>query len=167
MNRGVNDNNRIEVTAKIFSIISSIAVIIGIFIALIQLQQAKDQYIQTDRLKRQDDSTMKEVEKKKYAIEAVNKAYTQEFIHSYSILEGCEESRIKISTKEQIDAFNYVYNTYYIIAIYYNNGVSDANIIKESIKSGINRFVDFKSYRSIDSGVVKYEIQKLTNSINK
>ena len=146
----------LEYLAKITLISANIAMIIGIWIALAQYKNAKqfnESQIKTSEL----------YEKRKNAIDAVNKVYNSEFLNNLAKLKGNKN----LNNNEMINAFNLVLNTYSAIAIVYNNNIADNQIIQKSIEQEVVKFVDLNFFKDSLTDQEKSEIMLMVNSFNK
>lgn len=149
-------NPFLEFLAKVTLIIANIAMVAGIWIALAQYKNAKES----------NESQIKSAElyeKRKNAIDAVNKVYNSEFINNLAKLKGNRN----LKNNEMINAFNLVFNTYSAIAIVYNNNIADNQIIKKSIEQEVVKFVDIPFFKNSLTDQEKNEIIIMVNSINK
>jgi hypothetical protein len=100
----------------------------------------------------------KDSEKKKYAIEAINKVYNRDFLNCYNKL-NLTDSTIENMNEEKI----FVINTYYVIAVIYNNGIADKNIIKYAIKYGVDTVSKALFYKDTTLFFARLEIDKMKN----
>lgn len=132
---------------KIMSILASLAVILGVVIALRQLRQ-------TDTIEQQRSVQSEIAEKRRLAIEAVSQTRSVEFLRAYRRLKVAYTTQHLEPTKGEsseareekwalTDSLNYVMNVYDSIAIMYNNNLADRCIIKENIYSGSNEIATF------------------------
>lgn len=144
---------------KIMSILASLAVIIGVVIALRQLRQ-------TDTIERQRSLQSEVAEKRRLAIESVGQTRSVEFLRAYRRLKVAYSNRYieakKMESLEEreekralIDSLNYVMNVYDSIAIMYNHNLADRCIIKENIYSGSNEIATFCDAFSYPEGYRK------------
>jgi hypothetical protein len=140
---------KIDRTVSIISIISNIAVIIGIIFAFAQI-------VQSNRS-----------EKRLIAIEAVKETRTNDFIKSYTRLKSEFESGTKIKQDNAlIDDLNYMMNTYSNIAILYLNDLGDKEIIKNTVYSGVKDFyiiIDSLKLKTNSSEQLRCFIEKMEN----
>jgi len=148
------------VWANIFICLQFVGIVFAIIAFLITQKYNRDQMESAEKY-----------EKRKNAIEAVNKVYNNEFLSSFSKLKAWNEERNKrnndFMNNEDINAWNLVFSTYYAIAIVYNNKIADTLIIKESIKKGISDFVDFPEFKDSTMSQAEKEIVKMNNSIKE
>jgi len=121
-------NHKLEISKK-FQISANIATILGILVSVTYYLYITD--------------FNREQEKRKNAIEAIGKIYNNEFLNKYAII---FDSEVR-SKDEQINAFYYVLNTYYIISIIYNNNIGDRLIITKAIEQGIQAFTSSLVYK--------------------
>ena len=104
-------------------------------------------------------------EKRKNAIEAINKIYNSDFLDGFAKLKQTKN----IDKKEISNAFNLVFNTYYFISVIYKSDIADNEIIKESIKRGLASFVTYDIYKyNKNENVIsaKKEIDSLLIKLN-
>lgn len=141
---------------KIVSLCANIAVIFGIIIALTQ-------YLQTEKFNKEQKIDNQITEKKRYAVEALDEVYNQDFLNGYSILIDIDS----IANISQINAFNLVFNSYYKIAIVYNKEICDTSIINNSIKTSLTEFTKSSVFQNTKPCFEKFEIEKMLNHINK
>lgn len=145
----------LELWVKITLIMANIAIVSGIVIALLQ-------YTEATNFNKEQIKSAELFEKRKNAIEAVNKVYNNDFIYSLAILKGNKT----LKGNDMIKALNLVFNTYYVIAIVYNNNIADNQIIKKSIKQEVVEFVDSPIFMNSSISEAKNEIKKMVISIN-
>ena len=139
-----SEDSRLKLAERIASIVASIAVIVGIPIALVQLYQ-------TDKFQKETITLAGITEKRRIAIEAVDRTRSTEFLKAYRILKVTYHTRYAEPVKKRsleedqalIDSLNYVMNTYDSIAIMYINNLADRCIIKDSIYSGSKEIATF------------------------
>lgn len=143
----------LELLAKITLIIANIAMVLGIFIALVQYMNAKE--FNENQIK-----SAELYEKRKNAIDAVNKVYNSEFINNLAKLKGNKN----LKNNEITNAFNLVFNTYSVIAIVYNNNIADNQIIKKSIEKEVVEFVNLPFFKNSLTEQEKNEIIMMVNS---
>lgn len=145
-----SEGSRLKLVKNIVSIFAGIAVIVGIPIALIQLHQ-------TDRFQKDTITLSAITEKRRIAIEAVDRTRSVEFLKAYrEVKVAYHTARADLAEKKSleekqdlIDSFNYVMNVYDSIAIMYINDLADRCIIKDNIYSGskeVSTFCDAFSY---------------------
>lgn len=147
----------LETFFKIINTIANIAVIIGLIIAYYE-------YKSTDKRER-------EMEQRRYAVEAMSNFSSFQFLKSLSILSIEDTISNPIST-DFIDAANYVFNSYYHLSVIYNNNLADTSIIAESMKMKLQAFVDSDLY---NNGFPTYKwdsistesIKRMVDNINK
>jgi hypothetical protein len=147
----------LEIFFKIINSIANFAVIIGLIIAYYE-------YKSTDERER-------EMEQRRYAVEAMSDFSSFQFLKSLSILSIEDTITIPITT-DFIDAANYVFNSYYHLSVIYNNNLADNSIIAESMKIKLQAFVDSDLFKN---GFPKYDwdsistesIKKMVDNINK
>ncbi|MCK9236244.1 MAG: hypothetical protein M0P09_08035, partial [Acholeplasmataceae bacterium] len=129
-----------------FNIFANIAVILGIGFAASQY------------------SAIKENNYRIFAIDALNRFYNKEFYQSTAIVHTKEFDRNSI---EYIDASNYLFNTYYLIAVVYENKIADNELISNGIKYELKRYVCTESFKNQPNKDVSALIKSMNSSINK
>lgn len=146
----------LKLWVKRTSVVANLAIVAGIIIGICQYREFKnnnkEQFNSADRF-----------EKRKNAIEAINKIYNSEFINSLAMLKGNPDLRNNDMTR----ALNLVFNTYSVIAIVYNNNIADNKIIKESIEQEVGTFVGLNFYKESFTEEEKRALEKMVDCINK
>jgi len=145
----------LELWVKRTLVMANVAIFLGIIFAVVQ-------YFQAEGISNDQKETAENLEKRKNAIEVVNKVYNSEFINSYAKLKGNKT----LNNIEMTNASNLVFNTYYAVAIVYNNDIADNKIIRESIMQGILEYVDFPVYKNKRESAAKKGIDQMVNSFN-
>jgi len=148
--------------SDINKILSEIAIFLGIFITL------GTYYLQK--------KASENLEKRKYAIEAIDKIYNSEFLEKYRLVlmyndldDKIEKEVVVISADTKIVNFNFVLNTCYIVSLIYNDNIGDKSIISKSLEQNITNFAKCTVYkdtkRKSDKNTI-VEIEKMIQSIN-
>ncbi|MFA5432550.1 MAG: hypothetical protein WC319_06710 [Candidatus Paceibacterota bacterium] len=138
---------KLELMVKRTQILANIFVcmqIILIIIALIQYNEAKKFNKHQIERDQKNELIASANELSKNAIEAINKIYNKEFLSSFSKL----DRNSTLTDERTRDAFIFVLNNYYIVAVVYNSGIANNDLIEESIKIGILQFTSYKVYTS-------------------
>lgn len=142
-------NREIKITlpwaVRLTIVMANIAVIIGIIFAICQYNLIKNN---NDRI---------------FAIDALNRFYNMEFYRSTSIIHTVEYDTNSIA---YIDASNYLFNTYFLIAVVYENEIADNNLIGSAIKYELERYLDTKSFENQPNKDVCKLIESMESSIN-
>lgn len=142
-------NRVIQITlpwaVRLTIIMANIAVVIGIIFAIFQYNLIKKN---NDRL---------------FAIDALNRFYNMEFYRSTSIIHTEEYDKNSLA---YIDASNYLFNTYFLIAVVYENEIADNDLIGSAIKYELERYVDTKSFENQPNKDVCKLIESMESSIN-
>ncbi|MBA4320678.1 MAG: hypothetical protein C0412_19975 [Flavobacterium sp.] len=128
----------------------------GILIAFFGLYEAHK--YNTDQIERAE-----KYERRKNAIEAVNKVFNSEFINNLSKL----DEKSSLNKNETVNALNLVFNTYSIIAIVYNNEIADNKIIQEAVQKEVVKFIALPIFRDSFSDEAKKEIIDMVNKFKK
>ncbi len=127
-------------TKEILSLLANFAIVLGILFAIIQINNDK------------------KIERKKIAIETIDKTRTQEFIRSYVRIKRCIENNEKHNIDEitfQID-INYIANIYGNIQRLYNKDLVEKHIIKDGIQDGLSMFCNLIKQLDVNQDKYKY-----------
>ena len=155
-------NSKLERWVKRTWIIANIVIIVQVAgVAYAVLQYNSSRAFNAIQVKNAE-----QYEKTKNSIEAVNKIYNSDFLNNFVKLNKYST----LNNKETRNAFNIVLNTYYMIAVVYNNHIADSLIISQSIKPGVTTFVKYPIYRdTFDISVksAKDEINRMINNFPK
>ena len=110
--------------------------------------------------------TIRTNEQTKNSLETINKIYNLKFIEFFLKLNKSSD----MEKSDDFEAFYYVLNTYYVVAVVYNSGIADNILIGNSISEGVNSFVELPIYTSFNDKKIlfaKSEIDKMRNHINR
>lgn len=157
---------RNEDCPKLEIIVKKTQILANIFICLqiVLIGIALFQYFEAKKFNKNQIEISTKSESTKNAIEAINKIYNSEFLNSFAKLD--KNSVLNDKTRND---FIIILNNYYIVAVVYNSGIADTNLIGESIKNGIIAFTNYPIYKSsIDKNIesAKVAIDTMIKSIN-
>jgi len=139
--------SKLERRSKYFQISANIFTFIGVLVAVIY-------YLYTTDFNR-------EQEKRKNAIEAIGKIYSNDFINKYSTIIALK----RLEFNDQIEAFNLVFNSYYVVSVIYNNNIGDKEIITKAIEHGIKEFTLSTVYQNTKDDLDKNSIVEIDKMI--
>ncbi|MHB1687901.1 MAG: hypothetical protein ACYCVH_11055 [Ignavibacteriaceae bacterium] len=144
---------------------ASIFASVWLLIQLVGVWYAAQSYTEAEKFNNVQIINAKKFEKRKNAIDLLNKVYNSEFLNSFSILK--RDINATHLSREDVNAWNLVFSTYYLIAVAYNSKIADSLIIEKSVKQGIKDFVNLEIYRN-DTTIVsaKNEIDSMLTSMN-
>jgi len=105
-------------------------------------------------------------EKRKYAIESIDKIYNEDFLIKYRIISN---SRNIDNDEDKLKTFDLVLNTFHILSVMYNYKIGNRKIIEKAIGTGIDDFTShpvYIQYKKNNPISVK-EIEKMKQSLDK
>jgi hypothetical protein len=120
MDRKNSKRDICKIIDHIVDLISKLSVIIAVLFVIFQLNQ-------NDRL-----------ERRRIAIEAVNKTRQVEFIQAYARLKTFRQTKQVEEKQTFVDDLNYVMSVFDNIAILYLNGLADPCVIKNAIEFNLD-----------------------------
>ena len=160
--------SKLERRSKKFQIAANIATILAMIVAVFGIYFSVNQYIEINAFNKTQMRTSETREKRKNAIEAIDKIYNREFLDK---LAAIYDDRLE--DDERFKAFNLVFNTYYIVSVIFNDTIGDRSIIAKSIEYGIKEFTKSNMYinnihtmKDLCKDCVD-EIEKMKESIDK
>jgi hypothetical protein len=123
MNRKISKKDILKSLDHLIDSVSKFSVIIAVLFVIIQMNQ-------NDRL-----------ERRRIAIEAVNKTRQIEFIRAFARLKTFYETKELDEKQNFVDDLNYVMSIFDNIAVLYLNGLVDQCVIKNAIEYNLDEVI--------------------------